>query len=51
MIKYSVMLPDLLGLQDVKNIFISLPVVCTKLVIILILNPTEAQHINLKIHT
>lgn len=51
MIKYSVMLPALLGLQDVKNIFISLPVVCTKFVIILILNPTETKHINLQIHT
>lgn len=36
MIKYSVMLPGLLRLWGVKNIFISLPVVCTKFVIIII---------------
>lgn len=35
MIKYSVMLSGLLGLQNVKNIFISSPVFCTKFVIIL----------------
>lgn len=46
MIKYSVMLPGLSGLQNVKNIFISFQVFCTKFVIILSLNPTETQHIN-----
>lgn len=51
MIKYSVMLPALLGLQDVKNIFISLPVVCTKFVIMFLLNPTETQDIKHEIHT
>lgn len=46
MIKYSVMLPGLSGLQNVKNIFISLQVFRTKFVIILISNPTATQHIN-----
>lgn len=46
MIKYSVMLPGLLGLWNVKNIFISLPVLCTEFVIIRISNPTETQYIN-----
>lgn len=49
MIKYSVMLPGLLGLQNVKNIFISKQVFCTKFVIILILNPTET--LNISTHT
>lgn len=46
MIKYSVMLSGLLGLQNVKNIFISKQVFCTKFVIILILNPTKTLNIN-----
>lgn len=36
MIKYSVMLSGLLGLQDVTNIFISLPALCSKFATILV---------------
>lgn len=36
MIKYSVTLSGLLGLQDVTNIFISLPALCSKFATILV---------------